>query len=82
MRNDETSNTCFLISVKPLVMVKWLSIFLIVFFIGNISFAQQKMLVIEGTTPKLFLIHKVMPKENFYSIGRMYNVTAKGFSLL
>ena len=58
-------------------MVKWVSIFLAVFFISNVSFAQKNGLVIEGTTPKLYLIHKVIPKENFYSIGRMYNVTAK-----
>jgi LysM repeat protein len=58
-------------------MSKWLSIFLTVFFISNISLAQKNGLIIEGTTPKLFLIHKVVPKENFYSIGRMYNVTAK-----
>jgi LysM repeat protein len=77
MRNCNTSNTWFLISVKPLVMVKWLSIFLIFFFIGNVSFAQKNALIIEGIAPKLYLIHKVMPKENFYSIGRMYNVTAK-----
>jgi len=77
MRNYKISNTCFLISVKPLIMVKWVSIFLAVFFISNVSFAQKNGLVIEGTTPKLYLIHKVIPKENFYSIGRMYNVTAK-----
>lgn len=61
-------------------MVKWLSIFFLVFFISNVSFAQKNRLIIEGTTPKLYLIHKVVPKENFYSIGRMYNVTAKGLA--
>ncbi|HSQ44940.1 MAG TPA: LysM peptidoglycan-binding domain-containing protein [Ginsengibacter sp.] len=58
-------------------MVKWVSIFLAIFFISNVSFAQKSGLVIEGTTPNLYLIHKVIPKENFYSIGRMYNVSAK-----
>jgi LysM repeat protein len=58
-------------------MVKWLSIFLAVFFIGNFSFAQKSRLIIEGTAPKLFLTHKVLPKENFYSIGRMFNVMPK-----
>lgn len=58
-------------------MAKWLSIFLFVFFIGNTSIAQKNKLTIEGTTPKLYLIHTVASKENFYSIGRMYNVTAK-----
>ncbi|MGH2648195.1 MAG: LysM peptidoglycan-binding domain-containing protein [Ginsengibacter sp.] len=60
-------------------MVKWLVIFLIVFFIGNISSAQNK-LIIEGTAPKLYLIHKVVTGENFYSVGRLYNVSAKGIA--
>ena len=58
-------------------MVKWVSIFLAISFISSVSFAQKSGLVIEGTTPNLYLIHKVIPKENFYSIGRMYNVSAK-----
>ena len=48
-------------------MVKWLSIFLFVFSIGISSFAQKNALIIEGTSPDLYLIHKVVPKENFYS---------------
>ena len=58
-------------------MVKWISIFLPVFFITNISFGQKNNLIIEGTAPKLYLIHIVVPKENFYSIGRLYNISAK-----
>ena len=58
-------------------MVKWLSIFLVVFAMGTTSFAQKNALIIEGTSPDLYLIHKVIPKENFYSIGRLYNVPPK-----
>lgn len=58
-------------------MAKWVSIFLVIFFIGNASYAQKNKLTIEGTTPKLYLLHTVAPKENFFSIGRLYNVTAK-----
>ena len=58
-------------------MIKWLSIFLVVFFIANASFAQKGKLIVEGKSPDLYLIHVVEPKENFYSIGRLYNVTAK-----
>ena len=61
-------------------MVKWLSAFLFVFIIGNASFAQENSLVIEGSSPKLFIIHKVKAKENFYSIGRMYNVLPKNLA--
>lgn len=40
-------------------------------------FAQNKPLVIEGTSPNLYLTHTVAPKENYYSIGRLYNVSPK-----
>ena len=39
--------------------------------------AQSKMLIIEGTAPNVYLTHTVAPKENYYSIGRMYNVSPK-----
>lgn len=34
-------------------------------------------LTIEGTSPKLHLVHTVAPKENLYSIGRLFNVNPK-----
>jgi LysM repeat protein len=77
MKNFKTRNTCSLLSGKLPFVVKWLSVSIVVFVIGAASFAQQNMLVIEGSTPKLFILHKVTSKENFYSIGRMYNVPPK-----
>ncbi len=44
----------------------------LLFFI-NTAIAQQD-LIVEGTYPNLHVIHKVNSKENYYSIGRMYNV--------
>ena len=32
---------------------------------------------VEGTAPNLFVTHTVVPKENFYSIGRLYNQLPK-----
>lgn len=58
-------------------MVKWLSIFVFAFMVGNISYAQKNSLMIEGTSPDLYINHIVTPKENFYSIGRLYNVSPK-----
>ena len=58
-------------------MAKFVSVFLVIFFIGNASYAQKNKLTIEGNTSKIYLLHTVVPKENFYSIGRLYNVTAK-----
>jgi LysM repeat protein len=77
MKNFNTQNTCFLLPGKLPFMVKWLNIFIVVFVFETASFAQQNRLVIEGITPKLFITHKVTSKENFYSIGRMYNVPPK-----
>lgn len=41
------------------------------------SLAQDKTLVVEGVSPDLFLSHTVGPKENLYSIGRLYNISPK-----
>ena len=58
-------------------MSKFLINFLFVFLISNGSFAQKNNLIIEGTAPNLYLLHQVAPKENFYSIGRIYNVSPR-----
>ena len=39
--------------------------------------AQDKFLQVEGVSPSLYLTHKVAPKENYYSIGRIYNASPK-----
>ena len=39
--------------------------------------AQDKLLVAEGTAGNLYLTHTVTPKENYYSIGRLYNTSPK-----
>jgi LysM repeat protein len=41
------------------------------------STAQDKLLVAEGTSPNLYISHSVAPKENYYSVGRMYNASPK-----
>ena len=41
------------------------------------SLAQNKSLLVEGVSPNLFISHTVAPKENYYSIGRLYNVSPK-----
>ena len=39
--------------------------------------AQNTPLVVEGISPNLYLTHTVQAKENYYSIGRMYNISPK-----
>lgn len=58
-------------------MSKFLLLISVIFFSANISLAQQDDLEIKGTGSKLYLEHAVVPKENFYSIGRMYNLPPK-----
>ncbi len=58
-------------------MSKFLIIISAIFFTANTSHAQQKSLEIKGTGSKLYLEHVVSPKENFYSISRMYNSPPK-----
>ncbi len=40
-------------------------------------FGQQKPLTIAGTAPRFYLSHTVAPKENYYSIGRLYNISPR-----
>ena len=42
----------------------------------SFAFAQNQ-LVVQHNQKGLFLNHKVVPKENYFSIGRLYNVTPK-----
>lgn len=39
--------------------------------------AQNKVLLVQGTAPGCYLLHTVQPKENYYSIGRLYNLSPK-----
>ena len=57
-------------------MLRWSTLFLLLLFFNYASFSQS-MLSVEGVSPKLFLNHKVAPKENFYSVSRKYNVPPK-----
>ena len=41
------------------------------------AFAQPKPLLVAGTSPDLYLIHTTGPKESFYSIGRIYNISPR-----
>lgn len=41
------------------------------------SKAQDKPLMAQGVSPNLYLNHTVAPKENYYSIGRLYNASPK-----
>jgi hypothetical protein len=42
-----------------------------------VSWSQPAQLMIQGETGKLYLDHTVTAKENWYSIGRLYNISPK-----
>ncbi|MEO7306765.1 MAG: LysM peptidoglycan-binding domain-containing protein [Ferruginibacter sp.] len=41
------------------------------------TIAQDKSPIVEGVSPGLYITHKVAPKENYYSVGRIYNISPK-----
>jgi LysM repeat protein len=58
-------------------MSRW---FILLFFTvvsGNLLFAQQSNLKVRGTGANIFIEHVVTPKENFFSVGRMFNVSSR-----
>lgn len=52
-------------------------LFILIFILPCVVFAQEKQLIVQGASPDLYINHTVAPKENYYSIGRLYNVSAK-----
>lgn len=50
---------------------------IVLFSVPLFALAQNKALVIEGVSPDLYINHIVALKENYYSIGRIYNISPK-----
>lgn len=57
-------------------MVQKPLLWFVLLMFSNTLFAQPS-LQVQGSTPSLFLSHKVQPKETWYAIGRMYNLSPK-----
>src|SRR6478609_2053573 len=53
------------------------SIFLAALVCASVAVAGQTSLQVQGMSPNLYLIHTVVSKDNWYSIGRMYNISPK-----
>lgn len=66
-----------LVSYKLSFMIKPFFVIFLSFFIAIISFGQQPDLQVRGSGSTLYTEHVVIPKENFYSIGRTFNVPPK-----
>jgi len=50
---------------------------LFILFFPLLVHSQSKPLIIEGVSSNLYLTHTTGPKESFYSIGRIYNISPK-----
>jgi LysM repeat protein len=55
---------------------KWLLVFVCVLSV-QLGWAQGSNLQVQGISPNLYVVHTVQPKENWYSVGRIYNVSPK-----
>jgi LysM repeat protein len=63
--------------IKPISMKKILVFIFLCLFITQLSFAQSADLYVKASDKGLYIEHKVTPKENFYSVGRLYNAPPK-----
>jgi LysM repeat protein len=63
-------------------MLKFKGVLIIVFLLFTQFVWAQSDLSVQGTSPDLYLLHTVQPKETWYSIGRIYNATPKEIATL
>ncbi|HLX92895.1 MAG TPA: LysM domain-containing protein, partial [Puia sp.] len=50
---------------------------LLICLCGIFQVAFEQTLIVQEDNGRLFLAHKVVPKENWYSVGRLYNISPK-----
>jgi LysM repeat protein len=61
---------------KKYIQMKKSLILLLFSFLSYIGFAQHT-LQVQSTAKGMYVSHTVSPKENFYSVGRLYNISPK-----
>jgi LysM repeat protein len=49
----------------------------VLILMNSFNLSAQDELMVQGSSPGLHLVHKVAPKENWYSVGRLYNMSPK-----
>ena len=59
---------------KKSIRMKHIYLWLASFLILSFTQGQQQPLTLLQEGGKLYLNHKVVPKENWYSVGRLYNI--------
>ncbi|MEP7277141.1 MAG: LysM peptidoglycan-binding domain-containing protein [Bacteroidota bacterium] len=58
------------------MMHKWFLVFFSLLCV-KLVIAQDNGLQVQGVTPNLYVVHTVQPRENWYSVGRIYNISPK-----
>lgn len=61
-------------------MPKRILFLFVIIFLPAFLFSQQRRLMVQGTGDQLYLAHTVTSGENFYSIGRLYNVAPRNLA--
>lgn len=54
-----------------------LILFVFSIIVGQVIYAQGGDLMVQGSGNDMHLVHTVTPKENWYSVGRIYNISPK-----
>lgn len=63
-------------------MLKINGVLIIAFMLLTQFVWSQSDMAVQGTSPDLYLVHTVQPKETWYAIGRIYNVQSKDIAAL
>ncbi|RYD70677.1 MAG: LysM peptidoglycan-binding domain-containing protein, partial [Sphingobacteriales bacterium] len=56
------------------------NLLLLLFLCPLFIFAQDNKIMVEGNSSGYYLTHTTAPKENFYSIGRIYNISPRVYA--
>jgi len=63
-------------------MLKFKGVLIIAFLLLTQCLWSQSDMTVQGTSPDLYLVHRVQPKETWYAIGRIYNAQPKEIAAL
>ena len=61
---------------KNIIHMKKNLLLALILFCCTVAFSQSQ-LIVQSSSKGLYIEHKVSPKENFYSIGRLYHISPK-----
>lgn len=58
-------------------MIRMKLLVFVMLMLSGVQLSAQSDLNVQGSTPDLYLAHTVSPKETWYSLGRLYNISPK-----